>query len=315
MLERENSFAGFALAAASVLVWGVTFVCTKSLLSDFSALEILFIRFFMAYAVMWLICPRAMRCEKKDEALFAAAGLAGVTLYQFLENSAILFTSASNVSVIVATCPFFTAVIAQIFLNEKHVTIPFVIGFMIALAGVALVSFNGAVEFHLNPKGDLLALLAALSWGFYSLFVSKINSLKKNSLMCARRVFFYAIVFMVPLMLAGIFAPSLRGSRNFFVETGAAANAARFGKFKSWGNLLFLGALASAFCFSAWNAACKRLGASRATVALYLIPVVTIVFARLALGEPITAKGAAGAALTICGLLLSSYGVKRGAVA
>jgi uncharacterized protein YukE len=104
-----------------------------------------------------------------------AAGLAGVTVYQFMENTAISFTSPSNVSIIVSICPMFTAIFAQIWLREKHLNIFFNIGFLIAIIGIALVSFNGAVVLHLSPKGDLLALGSAVCWGFYSLFVSKIN--------------------------------------------------------------------------------------------------------------------------------------------
>ena len=57
------------------------------------------------------------------------AGLTGVTLYQFTENLALDFTTASNVSIIVAICPIFTALTSQIFLKEKHLTLNFCLGF------------------------------------------------------------------------------------------------------------------------------------------------------------------------------------------
>ena len=61
------------------------------------------------------------------------AALCGVVLYQLSENIAIHFTNASNVSVIVSICPFFTAIISQIFLKEKHLSLWFVIGFIISI--------------------------------------------------------------------------------------------------------------------------------------------------------------------------------------
>jgi Permeases of the drug/metabolite transporter (DMT) superfamily len=306
-----RTITGIVLAAFTIFIWGITFVCTKALLKDFSALEILIIRFVLAYGSLWIMCPHALHLEhKKDDLLFFAAGLCGVTVYQFLENTAILFTSASNVSIIVAICPIFTALTAQIFLHEKHITPFFVFGFFIALAGVALVSFNGAVKLHFSPKGDLMALAAAVSWGFYSLFMSKINALGYRSLAATRRIFFYALVCMVPLVAFGALSPLAKAYPAFEVLFRPADNAARFSNPVNWGNLLFLGVAASALCFAAWNTACRILGTVNATVGIYLIPVVTILFAFLALHERITLMGLAGAVCTICGLIVSGLRIK-----
>ena len=305
--QKSKSFTGFFFAAFSIFVWGITFVCTKSLLRDFSALEILVIRFLFAYAMLWILCPHPLKLErKKDELLFLAAGLSGVTVYQFLENIAIMFSSASNISVIVSICPIFAAIVAQIFLHEKHVTPFFIAGFVIAISGVALVSFNGAAEFHLKPQGDLLALGSAISWGFYTLFVTKINALRLNKLAAVRHIFFYALLCMIPLVLFGALSPLAKDNNDFFVTFDSAVNMSRFAKSLNWVNLLFLGVAASALCFAAWNTACDKLGSVRVTVGIYLIPVVTIVFAYFALGERITVPGIAGVMLTICGLVLSN---------
>ena len=85
-----------ALAAFVVTVWSATFVNTKALLADFSALEILAIRFALAWVALWAIHPHGMGpLRVRDEALFAAAGLGGATVFQMLENVAIHFTNAS----------------------------------------------------------------------------------------------------------------------------------------------------------------------------------------------------------------------------
>ncbi len=302
----HKSAAGFVLAAVSVFIWGITFVCTKTLLSDFSSLEILFFRFLAAYIFLWIICPRRGRIAAKDNIYFAAAGLTGVLLYQFLENIAISYTAASNVSIIVSICPMFTALTARIFLHEKHITPQFVAGFAVAVAGVALVSLNGSRELHLNPKGDFLALGSAVCWGFYSLFVSVLNTRNYEPVCCTRRIFFFAVVLMIPLVIAGSSAdasPAFRFSLDF------AVNRARFAKPLNAVCLLFLGVMASGFCFVAWNKACSCLGTVRVSVGLYLIPVVTVVAAYFVLGEKITPAGLAGAFLTVAGLFLSN--IKR----
>lgn len=294
---------GILLASVTVFFWGITFVSTKVLLADFSALEILFVRFLIAYLGLWIIHPKKMKIPLKENLLFLLAGLSGVTIYQFTENLAISYTSAANVSLIVSTCPLYTAIIAQIFLKEKAITPFFIIGFCLSITGVALVCMNGNLVMHLSPKGDLLALLAAICWGFYSLFVSLLNKKNYDSFCTTRRIFFFALVTMIPLMIFGTF--------NGSVDFSLAKNCQRFSKWTSWLNLGFLGLVASAFCFWSWNKACDRAGTVRVTKGIYLCPVVTILFSFLVFKEKITLMGSIGALATIAGLFISGIKVKK----
>lgn len=301
---------GYLLATVTVIIWGITFVCTKSLLQDFSALEILFFRFIIAYIGLWIMNPKSEKIAKKDNLLFCFAGLSGVVLYQFSENIAINFTTASNVSVIVSICPLFTAIIAQIFLKEKHITPFFILGFIISIIGVFFVSLNGNIQLKINPKGDLLALFAGICWGFYSLFVSMINKKEYNLICSTRRIFFFAVIFMIPLMIIGNKISNITANSDLInsmnVNLNFSENIKRFKNFLNVGNLLFLGLLASGFCFSAWNKACKLVGTVKISFGIYLIPVVTIIFAFFTLHEKISFMGLLGAILTITGLFISN---------
>lgn len=301
---------GYLLATVTVIIWGITFVCTKSLLQDFSALEILFFRFIIAYIGLWIMNPKSEKIAKKDNLLFCFAGLSGVVLYQFSENIAINFTTASNVSVIVSICPLFTAIIAQIFLKEKHITPFFILGFIISIIGVFFVSLNGNIQLKINPKGDLLALFSGICWGFYSLFVSMINKKEYNLICSTRRIFFFAVIFMIPLMIIGNNISNITANSDLInsmnVNLNFSENIQRFKNFLNVGNLLFLGLLASGFCFSAWNKACKLVGTVKISFGIYLIPVVTIIFAFFTLHEKISFMGLLGAILTITGLFISN---------
>ena len=306
MYQNNSSLrvVAYLLVVFSIFFWGITFVCTKHLLIYFSAFEILFIRFVLAYLFLWLLYPRRLKLPAKENLLLALAGLTGVTLYQFTENLALNLTTASNVSIIVSICPVFTALTAQLFLKEKHLTLQFFVGTALALLGVVLVSFNGASHFNVNPKGDLLALTSAICWGFYSLFVTLINKKGYNIVVVTRKIFFYAIVWMLPLLVLGIFSSNPEGIA--YVELSHAANASRFTSLLNWILLCFLGILASGMCFVAWNKACIILGTVKISSGLYLIPVVTILFAAIFLKEKLTLMGSLGSLITITGLFISS---------
>ena len=75
-----------------------------------------------------------------------------------------------------------------------------------------------------------------------------------------------------------------------------------------WGNLLFLGIVASMLCYVLWNAAMHRLGAVRTTNYIYFNPLVTIITAAACIGERITPAALAGAALILYGMWRAERG-------
>lgn len=287
---ENNNIKGHIAALFTVFVWGTTFISTKVLLEGFTPIEILFYRFLMGFVILNLIYPKKLYIkEKKQEILFAGAGICGVTLYYLFENVALTYTMASNVSVILSVAPFFTAVFSYIFLKErKKIGINFIMGFVLAIAGICLISFNGE-EIKFNPAGDILAVGAAVIWAMYSVITRKIGEYGYNVVQVTRRIFAYGLLFMLPFLFVFDFELDLyRFTDKVYV-----------------GNIMFLGLGASALCFVTWNMAVKMLGAVKTSVYIYLSPVVTIITAFIILGERMTYLSIAGTVLTLGGLILS----------
>ena len=286
---KDNRTAGHLASLLTVSVWGTTFISTKILLVDFQPVEILFFRFLIGVLALLLACPRRLNgTNRRQELTFAGAGLCGVCLYYLLENIALTCTMASNVGVIVSVAPFFTAILSHLFLKEEKPRAGFLAGFVVAMAGIALISFNGS-KLELNPAGDLLALLAALIWAVYSVLTKKISGYGYHTILTTRRVFYYGILFMLPTLF--LF--------DFKLELTRFANPVYLF------NILFLGLGASALCFVTWNFAVKALGAVKTSVYIYMVPVITVGTSAVILHERITALAAAGTVLTLAGLLLS----------
>lgn len=289
--------AGHLAAALTVFIWGTTFISTKVLLRDFQPVEILFFRFVMGFSALFIVCPRRLKgVTRSQELTFVAAGLCGVCLYYLLENIALTYTMASNVGVICSVAPFFTAVLSHLFLKQtERLSAKFFMGFIVSMIGIGLISFNGSA-LHLNPAGDLLALLASFVWACYSILTKKISNYGYNTILTTRRTFFYGILFMIPAMF-------LFDSQWNFDKFADPVNLL---------NILFLGLGASALCFVTWNFAVKLLGAVRTSVYIYIAPVVTVVTSFLVLHEPITYMTGVGTVLTLTGLLLSESKSKKG---
>lgn len=280
---------GHLLALFTIMVWGTTFLSTSVLLRDFTPLEILIIRMGLGIAALTVARPRRLRLKnRRHEWLFAGAGLTGVSMYFLLENYALTFTYSANCSVIISTAPFFVAIAVRLFLGGAPMGRSFYVGFAVAIAGIALLSFSGQA-LNLNPLGDLLCLLAAMCWGAYSVFLKKIETYGYDTLLVTRRIFLYGLLFLLPSLA---FTPVR-------FDVGALLKPVNLL------NLLYLGLCASALCFVTWNVAVSRLGAVRTSVYIYLSPVVTIVASWLLLGDPVLPMALLGAALTLVGLVLS----------
>ena len=292
----DKTLLGHLLAFCTIVFWGTTFVSTKVLLDDFSPVEVLFFRFVIGYVSLLAVCPRLLKTTGwKQERIFIGAGCSGIVLYFLMENIALKYTIASNVGVIVAIAPFCTAILAQFLLKGERLSLFFFIGFAAAMTGIFLIAFNGSQILQLNPLGDALAAAAAVAWAFYSICMRKIGEFRYNTVLCTRRVFFYGLLMMLPLLP--------------FCDVQLGLH--RFTKLSNLGNILFLGFGASALCFVTWNWAVKVLGAIKASVYIYLVPVVTVIAAAIILNEHITGLAMLGTALTLVGLVISEFSPKK----
>lgn len=282
---------GHLAALVTILIWGTTFISTKVLLADFEPIEILFFRFILGFLALLIVYPHRIKgTTKRQEAVFAAAGLCGVCLYYLLENIALTYTTASNVGVIISIAPFFTAMLTHLLTKEEKLRANFFIGFIVAMVGICLISFNGA-KMQLNPIGDLLAIAAAAVWACYSVLTRKISGFGYHTIQTTRRVFAYSIIFMIPALFL----------------SDCRIDAERFANPVYLGNLIFLGLGASALCFVTWNIAVKILGAVKTSIYIYLVPVITVVTSALILEEKVTLLSDIGTVLALTGLLLSEY--------
>lgn len=286
----SNKTTGHLLALLTIFIWGTTFISTKIMLVDFKPIEILFFRFIIGLVALLIAYPHRLKGNTYlQEIVFMVAGLCGVCLYYLLENIALTYTIACNVGVIISIAPFFTAILSHLFIkDEKRLQANFFVGFVVAIIGIFLISFDES-NVTLNPFGDLLSLLAAFIWACYSVLTKKISSYGYNTILTTRRIFFYGILFMIPVLLYSDFQLGLNRYSNPIYLL----------------NIIYLGVGASALCFVTWNIAVKVLGAVKTSIYIYMVPVITVITSMLVLHEKITIKSLIGIFLTLAGLFLS----------
>jgi len=292
------------IAFLTMAVWGTTFVSTKVLLTNgLTPAGIFLLRFGMAYIGLSLACliGRERRSVEKsveggswmcrswrDECMMAVAGMTGGSFYFLTENTALELALASNVSLIVCLAPLITALFALFIRKGERATPRLWLGSVMAFTGVAFVSLGsgGGEAGKSSLSGSLLALAAATLWAGYQHVVKPLAT-RYGTLMLTRKVFGYGVLTILP-----------------FVLFGKTAHWETLTRPVVWGNLLFLGLIASLLCYATWNAVVEKLGSIVSANYIYLDPLVTCMAAYVILGERLTPVMIFGGVAILAGLYL-----------
>ena len=281
------------VALLTVAVWGTTFVWTKLLINNgLSPAQIFTLRFVIAYVMLTTYSLASgkhkwMSHNWRDELTMVALGVTGGSMYFLTENESLRFTTATNTSLIVCSCPLFATLIIGLFYKTDRFTPRQVAGSVTALVGMAIVVLNGHFVLRLSPVGDALAFGACLCWAAYSLLMKPVMT-RYPALFITRKVFFYGILTILPYYLVVPGWPSW----NVVMKPEVAVN------------LLFLGCVASGLCYLSWSWCMARLGAVSCTNWVYFNPITTIMAAWVILDEQITAYFLIGAVAIIAGLAM-----------
>lgn len=289
-MNKESNFIYHLVAFLTVCVWGTTFVSTKVLMiNGLSPAQIFTLRFAIAYILMLAFSHKRLFADSwRDEGLMALLGITGGSLYFLSENEAMNFTTTTNTSLIVCSCPLFATLLVRMFYKSARINTVQLLGSLLAFVGMGVVVLNGRFVLHLSPVGDALAFTACICWAVYSLLM-KIVSEHYSAAFITRKVFFYGVLTITPY---------------YIIEPGMPAMEI-FLKPAVIGNLLFLGCLASMVCFLTWNWCISKLGAVKATNWVYFNPITTMMAASLILGERITVYFLLGAACILTGMYLA----------
>lgn len=290
MPKTNNNIFYHLVAFLTVAIWGTTFVSTKVLMiNGLSPAQIFTLRFAMAYVLMFCFNHRRLFADSwRDEGLMVLLGITGGSLYFLSENEAMNYTTATNTSLIVCSCPLFATLLVRLVYRSSHIHIMQLTGSLLAFMGMIIVVLNGRFVLHLSPVGDALAFTACICWAFYSLLMKTMTD-KYSAAFITRKVFFYGVLTIIP----------------YYILVPGVPSMAVLTKPTVVGNLLFLGCLASMICFLTWNWCISKLGAVKATNWVYFNPITTIIFASWVLGEKITIYFLIGAVCILTGMYMA----------
>ncbi len=287
MLPRRFETADGMLVLANVL-WSLNYATTKYAFERWQPLAFSVTRFALAgiaFGLIVLVREGTLRVERRDVPLVVAASATGIFLNQVTFNYAIDYTAAGNVALILASAPAFAALFAVTLRHERVRPLHWV-ALAISISGVALVIEGGSGLAGFSLTGDLLAVGAAVTWAAYSVMLRPLFG----------RYSAWRISALMILIGAAMLAPL--GVAQLVSQDFSSIGDLRWA---AWGystvfpllvtNLLYFTSL-------------RRIGASRATLYMYLQPFLGVVFAAWLLSEPLSAVQVAGGAVVVAGVAL-----------
>ena len=281
--------AAEAMLLVTVTIWAFNFTVTKYAFDNgFKPLAYSSIRFTAAgllFALLTYGREHSFRIERRHLPLLLGAAFVGIYLNQISFVYAIDLTSASTTALIFGTLPVVTALFAFAFGIER-LSRRLWIAAALSVFGVALVAVGAEGGLAADLLGNLLAFVAAATWGLYS--VAIVPLLRHYS---PYRISTIALlVGAVPALLTAL--PQLV-DQDWHLPALVWAGFV----FAVVGPLVVTNVL--------WFSAIDRVGPSRATLVANLQPFLAALFAVVLLSESITAVQVLGGAAIAVSLALA----------
>ena len=274
------------------LLFGLSFVATKYSLRSIPPFTLIFLRFFIASLFLGILYlrTRSPKVDRADRWRIILTSLIVPGLYFLAETYGLKLSSATSVSLLVATIPIFTAIFAFLLLKERiGLWRGTGIGLSVIGVGTILTALPGKADgWQLAQAGNLLGLGAAVCAGLYmALGRDLLNRYSPLTITTFQAL--AAVVIFLPLA-------SLEWFTHQWVELDVLTFVA----------VIYLALFCSVLAFFLWNYGISRLEASRAAVFTNLVPVFTVFGAYFLLGENIYPGQMIGGALVIGGVTLAS---------
>ena len=298
-MYTSTRYAVFGLLLAT-LCWSGNALVARAFVGEIPPFALSFWRWSLALTLLLPFVAKPLWRHRNELhaagwRLLVLAGI-GIASYNSLLYAAAQTTAAINITLVNTCLPLMTFIGAGLLLGEWPLRRAWwgmavaACGLLVLISQGSWASFSG-LAFN---KGDLIMLIAVADWALYSLLLRRWASF----LLPIPPLALLGVLMLlgVPLILPFYLYELAQGARLSLTPQNLAA-------------IGYTAVFASLLAYLAWNHAIRVLGASKAALSNYLMPVFTAVLGWLLLGEGLQSYHWFGAVLIFAGLLLGTRGV------
>jgi drug/metabolite transporter (DMT)-like permease len=272
------------------LIWSSSFLWIKIGVQEIGPMALVAFR-----ALFGLITAGGIALYQKVEwprdwktwGVYAILGSTSIAIPIFLISWGEQSIDSAVASILNATVPLFTLIIAHFWLHDDKMTVPKVLGLLIGFAGILLLfSEDLLASKHLNVIGQFAVVLAALFYAWSAVYGRKYT----------QHITGAALRGALPLITATIFmwAVGPVAEKPFLIPTLPI----------TWIAVLWLGILGSGAATILFYYLLHEIGPTRTTLVTYLFPIGGVILGVLFLDEQLSWQLLAGSALIIASLFV-----------
>ncbi|ANC20368.1 membrane protein [Bacillus cereus] len=290
----KQTILGAICLSLAASIWGGMYVVSKYVLDFIPPLTLVWLRFIIAFVVLYGILKLAEKKQKKkvtirkkDWLLFAWIGFIGYFISITCQFIGTKLSDAHTGSLVTSATPAFIVIFAALILKEK-LTARRLLSTIIATIGVIIV-IGWDIEIGSYFIGTIILVGAAITWALLSIYV-KIASIQFSSLVITTYAIFFSLFFITPFMIGELQAASI-GTVNTYVILG----------------VLYLGIVSTAGAFFLWNKGLELLDASIGSLFFFFQPIVGSLLGWLLLNETLNSNFFIGGILIICSVFITTF--------
>lgn len=284
----------YAQLVGSVFFWGATWISGRVLAQDMGPFSAALLRFLTASVFLFLWSYRAghgfPRLPRQEILPVALLGMTGIFLYNAFFFTGLQTVPAGRAALIIASAPIVISLLSALLMGEQ-LTRNKILGALISLSGATIVLSGGDIPALFQgglSHGDVMILGCVAAWTAYSVAGGRVMRRLDPLLTVTWSCILGALMLVIPAVPHGLLADVKRAS------------------LVDWGNILFLGVVATGVAFTWYYAGIKAIGAARAGIFINLVPVFAIAMGYVILDEPVTSSLLSGGVMVIAGVYLTN---------
>ncbi|EJL45898.1 membrane protein [Brevibacillus agri] len=288
--QWKQSLLGAICLTLAAAIWGGVYVVSKVVLDVIPPFTLLILRFGIALIVLGAFAlARRETVLKKDYPLLMTIAFVGVTISIAAQFLGTKLSTAHMGALITSASPAFIAIFAVWLLKEK-IHFKQATGILLATVGVIIViGVPDQADAQSSLTGNLILLVAAVSWGLYTV-LSKKATQRYSSLLVTTYVALFGLVFTSPVMVW---------------ELSVTPVSWQFG-WEIWAGVLYIGLISTAGAFYLWNKGFELMQAGSGAGFFFVQPIVGAFLGWLLLHEHLGVSFFVGAAFIFLGVALSN---------
>ncbi len=276
-----------ALLVLAAIAWGFNFVVIKIGIANFPPILFSALRFLFAALPLVFFLPRPAVSWR---IILAIGVVLGVIKFSLLFIGMDVGVSAGLSSLLMQSQAFFTVALAAIFYGNRPQPAQ-IGGILLAFCGMALIATT--VDGSFTYLGLALILAAGLAWAFSNMLTKQAGNVDMLALMV-----WVSLVPPIPLLIISL------ATEGFERDMAALQSLS----WQGLGAVAYIAYIATIFGFGVWGAMIRKHGVATVAPFSLLVPIFGMSFSALVLGENFGASRLAGAALVVCGLILTVLG-------